>query len=186
MAEKVEQLIIQIPANPDLVQLRNDFFQTHSSGTPIGEHESPIFDCIDVDLTLRNLSALLKMTIYCCSEIPRKDLLNNILYLDVKGMIAALVFMDQMETELNKAAGIIRSLIHENYSIFEEDISIRELTTALFFLHLIATGYWSAFMDYWIKEPILELCETYKKIGLPIKIRDELYGVQLEYCKAFF
>ena len=181
---KLDHLIIPIPDKPDLVQLRCDFFETHSSGTPKGEHESLLFNTIDVDSATLNISTLLRMKLYCCKETPRIDLINKILYLNVKGMIAALVFTDKLKNELHEASGIIRFLIHEDYSILEENPPIRELTTALFFLHLIATGYRSAFDDYWIADPLYKIIKQNGIEGR--RLISELYAIQLEYCKTFF
>jgi hypothetical protein len=185
LIEKLEHLVTPIPSNPNLVELRGDYFYTQSTGTPTRVYESPVFDRIDVDSIIRKLSALLKMNIHCCSESPRIDPLNNLLYLDVKGMVAALIFMVQMEAELGSASGIVRFLIHEDYSILEEDLPIQSLTLSLLFLHLIATGFKSAFMDYWISAPFHKICEQYGKYGLAKEIMIELYGVQIEFCKAF-
>jgi len=185
LIEKLEHLITPIPANPNLVELRGDYFYTQSAGTPTRIYESPVFYRIDVESGIRKLSSLLKMNIYCCSESPRIDPINNLLWLGVKGMAAALIFIVQMEVELGHASGIVRFLIHEDYSILEEDLPIQSLTISLLFLHLIATGYKSAFMDYWISDPFHKIFEHYGKSGLAKEIMIELYGVQIEFCKAF-
>jgi len=185
LIEKLEHLIIPILANPNLVELRGNYFYTQSAGTPTRVYESSVFDRIDLNSGILKLSALLKMDISCCSETPRIDHLNNLLYLDVKGMVAALIFMEQMEAELGSASGIVRFLIHEDYSILDEDLPIQSLTLSLLFLHLIATGYKSAFMDYWISDPFHKICQHYGKHGLAKEIMIELYGVQIEFCKAF-
>jgi len=185
LIEKLEHLVIPIPTNPNLVELRGDYFYTQSAGTPTRDYESPVFYRIDIDTGIRKLSALLKMNISCCSETPRIDPLNNLLYLDVKGMVSALIFMVQMNVELGRASGIVRFLIHRDYNILEEDLPIQSLTIALLFLHLIATGYKSAFMDYWISASFHKICEHYGKHDLAKEIMIELYGVQIEFCKAF-
>lgn len=186
LIKRMEPLLEKLPKDRMLIPLRNDWFDIQPSYKSDVLYHSQLFEKITVEQNILRFEQFCNIKPVYCPESSGFDPSEARLYLQRDSFIALLIFADQMESDLRSSSAIIRLLLQDEFSIFQQELLVRNITFAVFFLFILHNGYKAALADYWIGEgeenPIRTYC-THLKL---LEIRDEVYSVQLDFCKALY
>ena len=112
------------------------------------------------------------------------DFDNDILALSPEGALAVSLFS---KLRLSKGAGkeIVLGIMQEGAAL-PSDASPRAIAESVFFIHVAATGLDGAFANLYLGDGLVEKLVAGGRASDATKIRDHLYGVQLEFLKKLF